>query len=263
MDTIFLHDKKTIESLLRRNPPLNVYQLGDLDDFFWNFTSWFGLRDGNEIKAIALLFTGFLPPTLVAFVDGNHEAMMALLRSLAPLLPTEFYAHLTPGTAVALAEHYRAVSHGLHLKMALQDRDRARQVDTSSAVRLTAENANEVAAFYEASYLGNWFEPRILEANRHVGIRVEGRLVAAGGVHVCSPKYQAAALGSIATHPDFRGRGLATAVTAALCQALMDDIRDIGLNVKADNDPAVACYRKLRFAEVTAYEELMVTALRR
>jgi RimJ/RimL family protein N-acetyltransferase len=260
METICLHDKGTIESFLRRNTLVNVYQLGDLDDFFWNYTCWYALNDQREIKALALLFTAYLPPTLVLFVDHSSDDVMRLLRSLTPMLPTEFYAHLTAGTEEALTERFRVISHGLHLKMALLDRDRARQVDTSQVVRLTVSDAREVEGFYESSYLGNWFEPRILETNRYVGLRVEGRLVAAGGVHVCSPEYQAGALGSIATHPDYRGRGLATTVTAALCQSLMKDVRDIGLNVKADNVPAIACYRKLGFVEVATYGEYMVKA---
>lgn len=263
IETICLHDKGTIESFLRRNTLVNVYQLGDLDDFFWNYTSWYALKDQQGIKALALLFTAYLPPTLVLFVDDNRDEVLRLLRSLVPMLPTEFYAHLTPGTEEALRDRFRVISHGLHLKMALLDRDRARGVDTSQAVRLNVNDARELEEFYESSYLGNWFEPRILETNRYVGVRVEGRLVAAGGVHVCSPEYRAGALGSIATHSDYRGRGLATIVTAAICQSLMNDVRDIGLNVKADNVPAIACYCKLGFAEVATYGEYMVTALPR
>ncbi|MBI4801807.1 MAG: hypothetical protein HY796_04710 [Elusimicrobia bacterium] len=36
---VFLHDKAKIESFLRKNTRLNIYGLGDLDDFFWEHTA--------------------------------------------------------------------------------------------------------------------------------------------------------------------------------------------------------------------------------
>jgi predicted GNAT family acetyltransferase len=57
------------------------------------------------------------------------------------------------------------------------------------------------------------------------------------------------------THPDARGRGLATLTTAKLCQELLRSVDDIGLNVRADNVAAIACYTKLGFTKIGAYGE--------
>ena len=46
MSLVCLHDKAVIEGFLRRNPLLHIYPLGDLDDFFWPHTTWYGLQDG-------------------------------------------------------------------------------------------------------------------------------------------------------------------------------------------------------------------------
>jgi len=49
---------------------------------------------------------------------------------------------------------------------------------------------------------------------------------------------------------------LATTATARLCQELIQTgIEYVGLNVKADNHSAIACYEKLGFERVTDYGE--------
>jgi ribosomal protein S18 acetylase RimI-like enzyme len=43
-----------------------------------------------------------------------------------------------------------------------------------------------------------------------------------------------------------------------LCQSLLEKVEHVGLNVKADNDAAIACYRKLGFEVVAPYGEFTV-----
>jgi predicted GNAT family acetyltransferase len=96
----------------------------------------------------------------------------------------------------------------------------------------------------------------MLETGCYFGVRRAGALVSVAGVHVFSGQYRVAALGNITTHPDFRGQGLATLTTARLCQELLRaGIECVGLNVKADNRSAIACYERLGFARVADYGE--------
>lgn len=256
MTAIILHDKRTIESYLRQNPALHVYELGDLDDFFWSRTIWYGLQEDDYIRALALLYTGGDLPVLLAMATPPATALAALLAHVAPLLPPHFYAHLSPEARDALTPRYTLEPHGLHLKMALKNPDRLAGIDTSAVERLAPAAAGELQAFYARSYPGNWFDPRMLETGQYFGIRDDdGALVSVAGVHVYSAEQRVAALGNITTLPSARGRGLATMATAALCRSLLHTVDLIGLNVHADNVAAIACYRRLGFEAAAEYEE--------
>src|SRR5262249_16197857 len=186
------------------------------------------------------------------------DALHMLIRSARHLLPPSMYAHLSPGCSEIFADTYHVASRGPHYKMALLESAPLARVDTSAVVPLSPAEADELRAFYAASYPQGWFYARMLEAGFCLGIRLNGELASAGSLHVYSQCQGVAALGGIATHPAHRGRGLATAVTARLC-AIATDAVHVGLNVKADNRAAVACYEKLGFRRVADYEECMLT----
>jgi RimJ/RimL family protein N-acetyltransferase len=182
--------------------------------------------------------------------------MRELMRLLLPLLPERFYAHLGPEALAVVADAYQVQPHGTHHKMGLADPSRLAAVDTSGVVRLSPADAADLEALYRTSYPGNWFVPRMLQTGCYYGVRRGAGLVCAAGVHVYSARYRVAALGNVTTHPDLRGRGLATAASARLCQKLVQDgVACIGLNVKADNTAALSCYRKLGFERVAEYGE--------
>jgi ribosomal protein S18 acetylase RimI-like enzyme len=114
---------------------------------------------------------------------------------------------------------------------------------------------------YAAAYPGNFFVPRMLETGYYFGIRRGGMLASVAGVHVFSRPYKVAALGNITTRPDFRGQGLATAATVRLCQELRGaGIEHIGLNVKADNQAALECYKRIGFKQIADYGEYTMNA---
>ncbi|MDD5657168.1 MAG: GNAT family N-acetyltransferase [Elusimicrobia bacterium] len=249
-----VRDRDEIERFLRRDPFLHIYELGDLDEDWRSATEWYGVYEKNRLAALALLFTGLSTPTLLALSRDSLPAMEELLRRLGPKLPERFYAHLSPGLSGALKGH-RLAAHGAHNKMSWLHPERLAGVDCREAAPLTEADAEEVRRFLDESYPGNWFVPQALRTGRYFGVRRQGRLVAAAGTHVNSPRYRVAALGNIATHPDFRGQGLAKIVTAAVCRNLLATADHIGLNVKAGNAAAIACYRSLGFEIHASYEE--------
>jgi RimJ/RimL family protein N-acetyltransferase len=259
MRTICLHDRATIANVLGRNAAMRLYEIGDLDDFFWPATTWYALTDDTQIYELALAYNAGDLLVLLAHPTTSTASMRALLESIRHLLPRRFYSHLGPNLADVLPE-YSANSHGLHDKMALIDHSRLQQFDTTDVVQLKPSDLAEVQEFYRSSYPGNWFDARMLETGQCYGYREQGQLLSAAGVHVYSATQRVAALGNITTHPAARGRGLATRVTARLCQELRTTVEQIGLNVLSDNLAAINCYRRLGFERIGQYEEFMFEA---
>jgi len=200
MAVMELCDKTEIERHLRRRVYLHLYEIGDLDEFFWPRTTWYALKDNNRVRELALLYRGSALPVLLAFGD-THEAMRVLLQSLIPLAPERVYAHLFPEGKEVFADNYHLQSHGIFGKMALTRPDCLKTFDVDGVVRLSVSDRGEIERLFEESYPGNWFDPRMLETGCYYGFRMEGRLVSTAGVHVYSPSYKVAALGNIATHP--------------------------------------------------------------
>ena len=256
MKAVCLHDKSTIETFLRGNVFLNIYGLGDLDDFFWPYTSWYALTDSAGVQAIALMYTGGSLPCLHALAEDDRVIYTEeLLRCLIPILPRCFHAHLSLGLESILAEHYTFRPHGRHYKMALTDKSLLSNFDTSGVEGLSMSHLSEIISLFKKAYPGNFFEPRMLETKQYYGIRLSGELVSAAGVHVYSRKYRVAALGNVTTHPNYRGKGYGTIVTAKVCQSLLTETDHIGLNVKADNTSAIKCYERLGFEIIDSYGE--------
>ena len=259
MRTICLHDRVTIAELLRRNLDMRLYEIGDLDDFFWPSTTWYALEDTGVIHEVALAYNAGDLLVLLAQVTSSPELLRMLLQSLRHLLPPRFYGHLPPGMADCFAGH-TADLHGLHDKMGLVNAARLADLDTSMVVRFDPADEAELRAFYAISYPDHWFDPRMLATGHYYGYREEGQILSVAGVHVYSPTQRVATLGNITTHPAARERGLATCVTAHLCRELLGTLGEvdrIGLNVRSDNAAAIACYRRLGFERAGQYEEWM------
>ncbi len=257
MQEIILDDKNEIQSFLKDNIFLHIYSLGDLDDFFWPYTTWYGLKSDGRLKAVILLYAGSGLPTVLALAD-NIEPMKALLNSTVHRLPPKFYTHLSPGLEEIFRREFQIESHGEHYKMALQNNSALQAIDCSKVKRLLPEDLDDIIRCYSLAYPDNWFDPRMLETGMYFGLEKENCLRSIAGVHVYSRQYNVAALGNIATDPDYRGRGLAKLVTAKLVQSLSDHIDYIGLNVKSDNHHAIRLYEKLGFKVIGTYYEYAV-----
>lgn len=255
-----LHDRAEIAATLSLDPYRQAYALGDLDDFFWPYTQWYGLRGGDgALNAVALLYMAPGLPVLHAIAGDDPAPTRELLAGLLPLLPRQFYAHITPPLVDTLAGHYAVAAHGLHYKLGLRRFDAVDATDTRAATPLTVADRHALEALYTASYPGNWFDPRMLETGQYVGVWREAALVSVAGIHVFSPAYDVAALGNVTTHPAYRGQGLARVATAALCKQLRAHVAHISLNVHSDNTGAIRTYERLGFEQVAAYGEYTLT----
>jgi GNAT superfamily N-acetyltransferase len=260
---IYLHNKERIAAFLQDDAYLHIYEMGDLDDFFWPYTSWIASEENGAIQALILIYSGGGLPVVLAMAEKKKTQLGELLACAAaqPLLPRRFYLHLSPGLAKTLqAAGYRLSPHGRFLKMALKDCSGLTQIDTTGVLQLGREDEQALHRMYDFAYPANWFDPRMLLTGCFFGVFKDEQIVSAAGIHVYSPNYRVTALGNICTHPEYRGQGLGLKVTARLCQNLVGKIDTIGLNVSAENLPALSIYTRLGFEPVAEYEEYMVEA---
>ena len=262
MEVVELRDRDQLARFLRRRPAVHAYSLGDLDDFFWPHTRWLGLLVDGELEQVALVYDEPDPPVLLALAEEPEEAMAELLVTAVERLPRMLYAHVTPSLLAGIEPALAAATEPIaHRKLGLVHPEALEPHDTEAGDLLGPDDLVEVERFYAQAYPGTWFEARMLETGRYVGIRRAGELVCVAGVHVWSPTWRVAALGNVATLPEARGAGLATAACARLCRLLLEDgIDTISLNVRADNDAAIRAYEKLGFARAADYVEVVLTS---
>jgi ribosomal protein S18 acetylase RimI-like enzyme len=249
-------DKKAIYRFLSKTPELQLYTIGDLDDFFWPSTVWYALSDKTEIQAIALLYTGMNPSTLLHFFDKDPYSSRELIKSIKKLLPEKFNVHLSPGLTDLFGKENILEDYGHNYRMIL-GRDPA-AVKDDNIRRLKISDLHKIKELYAVAYPGNWFDGRMAETGKYFGYFQKERLIGVSGIHVYSEEYRIAALGNIATHPDFRGQQIAFKLTSVLCTDLKNSVDIIGLNVKSDNRAAIKCYENLGFKIHSTYDECLV-----
>ncbi|MBA4322453.1 MAG: GNAT family N-acetyltransferase [Odoribacter sp.] len=256
MESRTTRDKSEIYRFLSATPELQLYAIGDLDDFFWPDTVWHALYDMGEIKSVALLYTGMKPHTLLSFYDNDPFYSVRLLKSVKHLLPEKFNVHLSPGLINIFGKENIIEDYGHNYRMIL-----AREPETvydDNIRKLYPGDLAAIYSLYKVAYPANWFDSRMIETGMYLGYFNEEILAGIAGIHVYSSQYRIAALGNIATHPAFRGRKIAYKLTSALCCDLKNSVDIIGLNVKSDNLPAIKCYEKIGFETRSSYDECLV-----
>ncbi len=237
---------QAISEVLRTDPAWSAYALADLDPAEADHCTWF-----LEGQAVALLYRGLRPPVL--FAHGEHEAMTRLAarlpacRCVYTLLPearSRFAARLETQHEVRM---WRMVlDFQCFTRPLLEDTVRLGPQDLPHLRLLFARHPDRPDAFH----------PRQLESGIFFGVRGANGLLSVAGTHILSRAEGVAAIGNVFTRPDLRGRGLATAVTGAVVEALLEEgIGLIVLNVAQDNEAAIRCYQRLGFRPHCAYCE--------
>ena len=252
---IFTTNKKWLRRHFEKDRVLFGYHLGDLDDFYFNDCQWAAcFNEKGRIDETILIYTALAIPTVLAF--GLGRRFKDLLAETLDLLPERFHCHYQADSRALLQTRYQERHLGTHIKMKLQEFRRPDSLPKQGEiVRLGEADEKELAELYQAAYPENYFTARMLQTGKYFGYRIDDRIVAVSGVHVLSDKDDIAILGNIATTVEHRGNGYGTAVTARLVAELVEEDKQVGLNVKADNKSAISCYRKLGFVEVHQYLE--------
>lgn len=238
-----------------------AYHLGDLDDFHFPYCQWAAdYHQRARIEEAVLIYSGSQIPTVMAF--GFSERFNALLTELIDLFPQQFLGHYQKESRSHFEKAYNEKHLGSFWKMKLVDVRKAQAVYSAAndnIVRMNQTHADELEKMYASAYPDGFFDKRMLTTGKYFGYLDKGRIVSVAGVHVDSEEYGVCVLGSIATLPKFRGKGLATLVTARLLKDLIGQRDIITLNVDSENAPAVRCYSNLGFEKTHEYLEGLFT----
>lgn len=254
-----IRDRNLLETFFRSDAATHIYPIADLDAFFWPATTWYAWVEGNRVDAVCLVLRQLSPAVVYAICPPAHEASQRLLDGVRELLPRRFFANLSFDLLENLRPQYAIRSEQRFQKMFLPGDASLPRVKTDLEV-LGPADFEELKDFYfeldgSTGAGERVFEPFMLDMGPYLAIRESGRLIAVGGVHLVSRHYRVAALGNIATHPTWRGKGLAYSITLALCQRLRSEVELIGLNVMTANTAAVRCYEKIGFRTLCEYAE--------
>lgn len=229
---------------LSKDPYAHLFHLADLDEPYAADIQWFIRKKINKITSLALLF---LKPELPVFqlLDKGNPDASRLLEEILPQLPDKLFCHLTDDLPELLSASYKIESRFPFFRMIWRKEnvDRIVSIDKPQLVHLTDEHAQAVREFIPAV----WFDTVMLKYGYYYGFFDQGHLVSVVGTAVFSKKYGVAVIGSVGTRESHQRRGLATLLISKLLTELAHQVPYIGLNVRADNKPAIGCYSKLGF----------------
>jgi len=206
------------------------------------------LSEGNELAR------RFVPDVnlLAAAVDDTPEALAALAK-LVRSQETVFLAQV-PEIVAPPGFEVLKVAKGLQM---VATRSMSTEPTREDIRVLTNEDAPEMLA------LATLTEPGPFLTRTHVmgtfrGIRIDGRLAAMAGERLRFPGYTE--VSGVCTHPDFRGRGLARSLSAAVAARIEARGQRPFLHAWKGNSAAISLYEGLGF-ELRA--EVNIVVLRR
>lgn len=239
-----LADIPTIRSILAPRVEYTAYALGQLEPALFPRTRWLYAR-GTTGTGLVLHSRGGLGDA--TFVLGDPDAVAAILSIYPGTAQT--YATCQPQHLDVLRRYYRLASQQPMIRMGVT-KDQFRPLSDRHAIALTGIDIRRVNSLYGSEGGPSYYIPEHIDSGVYRGVVQDGRLVAVAGTHVVSRQEGVAVVGNVFTHPDYRGRGHATATTSAVTEALLEYCDHVVLTVDPNNTPAVAAYARLGYREV-------------
>ena len=241
-----------------------AYALAQLDDDAWPDAEFYTCltRAGESVVCHSHGGLGF-----ATTLSGSADGADAILQ-LHPGFPTTFaIAGLHHRQALERVYTFRQINHMLRM---LVTRDSFRHVNRPAQPMLAA-HVDLVNRLYNAEGDPTHYRREHIAEGCYWGVTDEDRLVAVAGTHAIGRAQGIAILGNVFTHPRYRGRGHATAVTSAVTSALLEQVDEVVLSVNPDNVHALQAYDRLGFrpvgriieASATRHTSTLMTAVRR
>lgn len=248
-----IEDGAALGALLNAEREWAVYGLCDLEPPHRSRSRYIGAyRNGQFIAAVLIFSPG---PYTSVIPYGDSEGVRAIL-STADDLPARALFQARECDLPALELRYTVRAPLEMDRMAVRaDGLHSRTVPGVTLRRLGDRDGLAVTRLYE-----HWpavvFSREALGTATFVGALDGDSLVAVAGTHARSLPARIAAIGSVFTHPGYRSRGLAGAVTAEVVEKLANaGIAEAQLNVRRDNPAAIRAYARIGFRRTMSFVE--------
>lgn len=170
--------------------------------------------------------------------DDGEEAQNAFSKLVGP----GEHVYLLQVPAISVPPGLRATRTATGVQM-VAARPLAVEPDEEIEI-LTDSDAPEMLALATLTQPGP-FLARTHHMGRFLGIRHKGRLAAMAGERMRFPGFTE--VSGVCTHPDFRGKGLARRLSAAVTTAIQERGEIAFLHAWSTNTPAIALYQSLGF----------------
>lgn len=247
LETTVLDDvwQAEVVRYLRRSPYRNAHPLSNVTQLRQRCAVVVA-RSGDAVVGMASHYRD-LPFPGLTFVVDLPEALPLLLTALAEAVPALRDSRLTTVIPEARVRQLAACAQIEAVEVEFQmvvEPETLREAPSPAVRRLRPEDLpamNELAALCG---LVAW-RPAVLGLGPAFGAFDGPRLAAMAATHFATP--DVIEIGNIATHPDYRRRGLASACTSALARACFGLAPRVFLMVLAENEGAVGTYRALGF----------------
>jgi ribosomal protein S18 acetylase RimI-like enzyme len=236
---------------LRVTPYRNALPLSNISQLRERCDALVAEQDGAVVGVASTYHD--LPIPNLTFAAKSTDVVGALLPALADRNPRlreqPSWALLPQDRRDQLARFARIIEEPVEYQMAIEP-ETLSEHDRWPTRRLTEGDLPEMGELARAAGLSVW-HGNALALGPAFGCFVDGALVAMAATHFATPDI--VEIGHIATHPDHRRRGYASACTAALARAAFKLSPRVFLMVLEHNTPALEAYKKLGFRAIERF----------
>ncbi|WP_379151774.1 GNAT family N-acetyltransferase [Paenibacillus sp. sgz5001063] len=249
-------DRGALMSLLSKDPAINLYIIGDVENFgfeqdFMELWGEFTEADGKLIAVLLRFFGSFLP-----YADGPFDAA-----GFAALMKESKKFEMVSGSAKVVTAVAGHLNFRIEKQMRFAELRKLNSIVHTSTVtshvikKATVDDVEAVCSLTDQieEFMSNTDDSRrslrkTLETGtgRTYYIEQNGQVIATASTSAESS--MSAMIVAVATHPAYRGQGLASQVVARLCT----DIKAEGITpcLFYDNPQAGLIYHKLGFQDI-------------